>query len=49
MQLSKGDRPFDTLFHRCAFHCKHGIFEGVEGFGKLPEIVDWHLLFLLWP
>jgi hypothetical protein len=49
LRLSKGNRPFDTPFHRPAFHSKHRIFRGVEGFKKLPEIVDWHLLFLLWP
>jgi hypothetical protein len=25
------------------------VFWGVKGSKKLPKIVDWHLLFLLWP
>jgi hypothetical protein len=49
IRLSKCNCPFDTPFYRPPLHGKHRIFTGVEGFGKLLEVVNRHLLFLLWP
>jgi hypothetical protein len=47
MRLGEGNRPFDTLFHRNKLHQKNRVFDGVEGFDKLPKIVGRHLIPLL--
>jgi hypothetical protein len=47
MQLGKGNRPFDTSFHRDELHRTNMILDGVKGCDELLKILGWHLMPLL--
>jgi hypothetical protein len=49
MSVGKRNGTFNTSLHRKALKLKKRIRCGVEGLGKILQIIDWNLCFLLWP
>jgi hypothetical protein len=49
MSVGKRNGTFNTSLHRKALQLEKRIVSGVEGLGKILQIIDWNLHILLRP